>query len=107
MNNAYKDRQHRPSIMRRSWIETLQPAISEHGINYNQFIHALNKSNIVLNRKVLANMAINEPYSFKSIIDEIIIQGQVKQKDWVHDNKEEGMSYNEALAKKYLVQGEV
>ena len=107
MHNAYKNRQKRPSIFRNMWISTLSPAIQEHKINYNQFICSLNKSNMVLNRKVLANMAINEPYSFKAIVDEIIIQGEIKKKDWVNDNKEERMTYSEALAKKYLVKGDV
>ena len=40
-------------------------------MNYSRFIMCLNRSNIKLDRKVLADLAINEPYSFKSVIDEV------------------------------------
>ena len=57
--------------MRRSWIQTLSAATQELGINYSRFIMMLNRSNINLDRKVLADIAVNEPYSFKSVVDEV------------------------------------
>ena len=71
---AYRDRRRRPRIMRSNNIQTINASVKEHNINYNKFINSLNNSNIQLDRKVLANLAINEPFSFKAIVDEIKIQ---------------------------------
>ena len=49
----------------------LSAATKEHGMNYSRFIFCLNNSNIVLDRKILANLAVNEPYSFKTVLDEV------------------------------------
>jgi large subunit ribosomal protein L20 len=47
----------------------LQAGCRQYGYRYSQFIHVLSQSNIILNRKVLAEMAANEPFAFKSIVD--------------------------------------
>lgn len=103
MHRDYVQRQKRRSTFRRQWIMTLGAAVREHGINYNNFIYGLNRSNVNLDRKVLANMAINEPYSFKAIVDEIIIQGELQEKLI----KKGEMSFMEAVSKNYLVYGPV
>lgn len=71
---AYRDRRVRPRIMRKNNIMTINAAVREHNINYSRFVQSLNNSNLQLNRKVLANMAINEPFSFKAVVDELKIQ---------------------------------
>ena len=57
--------------MRKQWIETINAGVQEHGISYSKFIMCLNRSNLCLDRKVLADLAENEPYSFKAIVDEV------------------------------------
>ena len=69
----YRDRRVKRRIMRKNWIVSLSAATKELGINYSRFIMMLNRSNVNLDRKVLADLAIYEPYSFKSIVDEIKI----------------------------------
>ena len=49
----------------------ISAASQEHGFRYSDFINCLNRSNVKLDRKILAELAINEPYSFKVVIDEI------------------------------------
>ena len=51
----YRDRRVKKRIFRRTWIETLNAAAKEHGINYSRFIMCLNRSNIVIDRKILGN----------------------------------------------------
>ena len=50
------------------WIARINAAVREEGMTYSQFIHKLNEKNIGLNRKILADMAMNEPESFKNLI---------------------------------------
>jgi hypothetical protein len=52
----------------------LNAGVREHDINYSRFIYGLNRSNIVLDRKILADLVQNEPYSFKAVVDEIKTQ---------------------------------
>ena len=66
-------------MLRQNWIVSINAAVREHNIPYNRFINSLNKSNIELNRKILSEMAKFEPYSFKSVLDEVKIQGNLKE----------------------------
>ncbi|MBP6623792.1 MAG: 50S ribosomal protein L20 [Chitinophagaceae bacterium] len=50
------------------WIARINAAIRQEGMNYSTFINKLAKANVTLNRKVLADMAMNEPATFKSIV---------------------------------------
>ncbi|MEO5908598.1 MAG: 50S ribosomal protein L20 [Ginsengibacter sp.] len=50
------------------WIARINAAVRAEGLTYSQFIHKLNEKNIDLNRKILADMAMNEPESFKNLI---------------------------------------
>ena len=54
----YRDRRVKKRIFRRTWIETLNAAAKEHGINYSRFIMCLNRSNIMIDRKILGNYLI-------------------------------------------------
>ncbi len=68
---AYRDRKARKRDFRRLWIVRINAAARQHGMSYNQFIHALQQHNIQLNRKVLADLAANHPNTFKAIVDKV------------------------------------
>eukprot|EP00947_MAST-08B_sp_MAST-8B-sp1_P000360 g360.t1 len=65
----YRDRKTRKRDFRRLWIQQLNAGAREHGLKYSHFICGLHQSNIELDRKVLADLAANEPYSFKGVVD--------------------------------------
>ena len=68
----YRDRRQKKRNVRKAWIVTLSAAAREHGLNYSRFIMCLNRSNINLDRKILADLSVNEPYSFKCVVDEVV-----------------------------------
>mmetsp|Transcript_12746 Transcript_12746/g.24491 ORF Transcript_12746/g.24491 Transcript_12746/m.24491 type:complete len:151 (+) Transcript_12746:25-477(+) len=68
---AYRDRRVKKRNWRKLWIQRIQAGARQYGIRYSAFIPALNRSNIALNRKVLAEMAANEPFAFKSVLDTV------------------------------------
>ena len=53
------------------WIARINAAVREEGMNYSQFINALNKKGITLDRKMLADIAMNNPESFKNLIAQV------------------------------------
>ena len=53
------------------WIARINAAVREEGLTYSQFIHLLNQKGITLDRKILADLAMNEPESFKQLIDSV------------------------------------
>ena len=65
---SYVGRKLKKREYRALWIARINAAVREEGLTYSQFIHKLNEKKIELNRKVLADMAMNEPESFKSLI---------------------------------------
>lgn len=69
MQNAYIGRKEKKRNMRRLWIGRINSATREHGVNYGSFIHNCAVSDIALNRKVLSELAIHEPKSFKALIE--------------------------------------
>ena len=54
---------------RQLWITRINAAVREEGLSYSKFISGLAKANITLNRKMLAEMAIKDPVSFKKLVD--------------------------------------
>ena len=68
---AYRDRRVKHREWRKLWIQRIQAGVRQYGFRYSAFIPALNRSNIQLNRKVLAEMAANEPFAFKSVVDTV------------------------------------
>jgi large subunit ribosomal protein L20 len=50
------------------WIARINAAVREEGITYSEFIHLLNQKGITLDRKILADLAMNEPESFKKLV---------------------------------------
>lgn len=69
--HAYVGRKKRKRDLRKLWIIRLNAATHEHGMKYSEFINALKKKKIELNRKILAELAVNKPEIFKKIIQEI------------------------------------
>jgi large subunit ribosomal protein L20 len=68
---AYRDRKNKKRTFRALWIQRINAAAREHGMNYSQFIGKLAKNNVGLNRKVLADLAMNNPKAFEAIINSV------------------------------------
>ncbi len=68
---SYIGRKQRKRDFRRLWIVRLNAALREHGLSYSKFISKLKKQNIELDRKILAEIAVNDPSTFNKIISEI------------------------------------
>ena len=68
---AYRDRKAKKRDFRGLWIQRINAGAREHGLSYSQFMGALKKANIDLNRKVLADLAMNHPEAFKGIVEKI------------------------------------
>ena len=68
---AYRDRKQNKRNFRALWIQRINAGAREHGLSYSQFMGKIKANNIDLNRKVLADLAMNEPEAFKAIVDKI------------------------------------
>ncbi|NNE28636.1 MAG: 50S ribosomal protein L20 [Saprospiraceae bacterium] len=68
---AYRDRRNKKRAFRRLWIARINAGTRQHGMSYSRFMHKLAQADIQLNRKVLADMAMNHPDTFKSLIDSV------------------------------------
>jgi large subunit ribosomal protein L20 len=66
---AYRDRKVKKREFRGLWIQRINAGARQHGISYSQLIGKLATKNIGLNRKVLADLAMNHPEAFKAVID--------------------------------------
>lgn len=70
--HAYIGRKEKKRDFRRLWIERLSAAIRTKGGKYSQFIHKMTEKNIILNRKVLSNIAVAFPEVFDKVYDEVV-----------------------------------
>ncbi len=68
---AYRDRKVKKREFRALWIQRINAGAREHGLSYSQFMGGLKKAGIDLNRKVLADLALNHPEAFKGIVEKI------------------------------------
>ncbi|TKS56093.1 50S ribosomal protein L20 [Mesohalobacter halotolerans] len=68
---AYRDRRAKKRNFRKLWIVRINAAARQHGMSYSQFMGRLKKSNIELNRKVLADLAVHNPEAFKAVVDKV------------------------------------
>jgi large subunit ribosomal protein L20 len=68
---AYRDRKTKKRNFRALWIQRINAAAREHGMSYSVFMGKLHEKNIDINRKVLADLAMNNPEAFKAIVDKI------------------------------------
>ena len=66
---AYRDRRQKKRDFRRLWIVRINAATRLNGMNYSTFMHGLKVANIELDRKILADMAMNAPESFTKVAD--------------------------------------
>ncbi len=64
-NYAYRDRRRRKRDMRRLWIVRINAAARQEGMSYSQFMHGLKEAGIELDRKVLADIAVRDPETFR------------------------------------------
>jgi large subunit ribosomal protein L20 len=65
---AFRDRKRRKRTFRALWIQRLNAAVRPFGLNYSRFIAGLDKAGIVVDRKVLSDLAITEPVAFEAIV---------------------------------------
>ena len=65
---AYRDRRTRRRDFRKLWIIRINAASREHGLPYNQFIHGLNTAGVTVDRKILADLAVNDPAAFAEYV---------------------------------------
>lgn len=68
---AYRDRKAKKREFRALWIQRINAGAREHGLSYSQFMGKLKAANIDLNRKVLADLAMNNPDAFKAVVDKV------------------------------------
>jgi len=69
LSYAYRDRKVKKREFRSLWIVRINAAVREHGMSYSQFMGKLGKSDLNINRKVLADIAMNDPEGFKAIVE--------------------------------------
>ncbi|WP_395645120.1 50S ribosomal protein L20 [Terricaulis sp.] len=65
---AYRDRKAKKRTFRALWIQRINAAVREEGLTYSRFISGLAKAGIELDRKVMADIAMNEPVAFKGLV---------------------------------------
>lgn len=71
MQYAYRDRRNKKRNFRSLWITRINAGARQHGMSYSQFMGKVKTNNIELNRKVLADLAMNHPDAFKAIVDKV------------------------------------
>ena len=69
---AYRDRKVKKREFRSLWIVRINAACRDNGVSYSQFMGKLNNSKLEINRKVLADIAMNDPAAFKAIFDSVM-----------------------------------
>jgi large subunit ribosomal protein L20 len=71
MSYSYRDRKNKKRTFRALWIQRINAGARLHGMSYSQFMGKVKANNIELNRKVLADLAMNHPEAFKAIVDKV------------------------------------
>ena len=71
MTYSYVGRKNKKREYRQLWIARINAAVREEGLTYSEFINKLNTKGIEINRKLLADLAMNEPVSFKALVDSV------------------------------------
>lgn len=103
LNRMQKGRKEWRRTVRKEWNVVLGSAARETGLGYAKFWAAARRSNISLNKKVLAGMARDEPYSFRAIVEDVMLQGKLAEQRIAQTKKD----YFEAVGKGDLVFGVV
>jgi large subunit ribosomal protein L20 len=68
---AYRDRKNKKRNFRALWIQRINAAARLEGMSYSQLMGAIHKAGIEINRKVLADLAMNQPDAFKAVVDKV------------------------------------
>lgn len=68
---AYRDRRTRKRDFRRLWVIRIKAAAENNGLSYSRFIHGLKEQNIALDRKILADLAVNSPQTFLALVEKV------------------------------------
>ena len=68
---AYRDRKNKKRSFRALWIQRINAGVREHGMSYSEFMGKLHSKNIQLNRKALADLAMNNPEAFKAVVNAV------------------------------------
>ncbi len=68
---AYRDRRNKKRTFRALWITRINAGARQHGMSYSQFMGKVKANGIELNRKVLADLAMNHPEAFKAIVEKV------------------------------------
>lgn len=71
MQYAYRDRKAKKREFRALWIQRINAGVREYDLSYSKFMGLLKDSNIEINRKVLADLAMNNPEAFKAIVEKV------------------------------------
>jgi len=71
MQYAYRDRRNRKRDFKSLWIQRINAGVRAEGLTYSKFINGLNKCGIAIDRKILAEIAANDPIVFKSIVEKV------------------------------------
>jgi large subunit ribosomal protein L20 len=71
LSYAYRDRRKKKGNFRALWIQRINAAVREHDMSYSEFMGKLNKAGIEINRKVLADLAMNRPQAFEEIVKKV------------------------------------
>ena len=71
MSYAYRDRKNNKRNFRSLWIMRINAGARLHGMSYSQFMGKVKANNIELNRKVLADLAMNNPEAFKAVVEKV------------------------------------
>jgi large subunit ribosomal protein L20 len=65
---SYRDRRVRKRDLRRLWITRINAAARQNGTRYSRLIHGLKENNIIINRKMLADLAVRDPEAFNAVV---------------------------------------
>ena len=71
LSYAYRDRRKKKGNFRALWIQRINAAVRDYDMSYSEFMGKLNKAGIELNRKVLADLAMNHPKAFEEIVKKV------------------------------------
>jgi large subunit ribosomal protein L20 len=68
---AYRDRKKKKGLFRALWIQRINAGVRQYDMSYSEFMGKIAKNGIALNRKTLADLAMNHPEAFKAIVDKV------------------------------------
>lgn len=72
MQYSYRDRKNKKRAFRRLWIARINAGARQHGVSYSRFMHGCKVHDITLNRKVLADLAMNHPDAFEAVVKQAV-----------------------------------